>query len=380
MVGAVNPAPVITQLNPASVPAGSGATRIKVIGSNFVPLSVVRWNGQDRATSYVSATEIDFTAPPADLTTPGTARIVVFSPEPGGGLSFDATFTIAYPKAVLTSLSPSSVVKGSAGFTLSIRGSGFYPGSVVLWNGLVRPTVYVSASLLTIDVPASDLATAAILPIAVRNPQPGGGDSDPLLFTVANPVPVLTLLSPNSVTAGTSTATFTLTGSNFLNTSVVKWNGQPLTTFYVSPTALRFKLGTTEMALPGVFNVSVSNPPPGGGDSTSLPFTVNGFPQVSLTSAVAVRNANGSVNVTLVLRNFGTAPAVSLRVTASGLNLLPTSDAMPGAYLPTLEANSVSAPITLHYPAGIPAGLRVVTVSLTSLGRALTASRQVAVP
>ena len=75
-------------------------------------------------------------------------------------------------------------------------------------------------------ITAADLATAGSYPIVVKpNPGPGGGTSSAVNFAVNNPAPTLTGLSPTSALAGAASQTLTLTGTNFLSTSTVTYNG-----------------------------------------------------------------------------------------------------------------------------------------------------------
>src|SRR5678816_2221276 len=48
-----------------------------------------------------------------------------------------------------TALVPSSAKLGDPSFTLHVQGTGFVPGSVILWNGSPEPTTFVSATELT---------------------------------------------------------------------------------------------------------------------------------------------------------------------------------------------------------------------------------------
>jgi len=91
---ALNPIPVAGSIAPASVAAGSPGLTLTVNGSNFVQGSVVRWNGADRPTTFVSATQLTAAIPASDLASAGTAQITVFSPAPGGGASGALAFTI----------------------------------------------------------------------------------------------------------------------------------------------------------------------------------------------------------------------------------------------------------------------------------------------
>jgi LysM repeat protein len=86
--------PAITGLNPASVQAGSPGFTLVVNGTNFVPGSVVLWNGASRSTTFVSATQLSAAISAADIITIGSASITVFTPPPGGGTSRPATLSI----------------------------------------------------------------------------------------------------------------------------------------------------------------------------------------------------------------------------------------------------------------------------------------------
>src|SRR5207247_3417887 len=88
------PVPVLGALSPNSATAGGAAFTLPVSGTNFVASSVVRWNGSNRTTTFVSGTELRAAIPAADITTDGTTHITVFTPLPAGGTSGALTFTM----------------------------------------------------------------------------------------------------------------------------------------------------------------------------------------------------------------------------------------------------------------------------------------------
>jgi subtilisin family serine protease/uncharacterized protein YegP (UPF0339 family) len=98
-----NPVPTLSSLSPASAAAGAAATAVTLTGTNFVASSVVRFNGADRQTTYVSQTQLTVTLPPSDLAVAGTAQLTVFSPAPGGGLSEARPFSIVAPPTLTVS-------------------------------------------------------------------------------------------------------------------------------------------------------------------------------------------------------------------------------------------------------------------------------------
>jgi len=91
-----NPMPAITSFSPPTAVAGTPGLTLTVIGVNFVPGAVVRWNGQDRTTTPVDSTHLSAAITPADVAVAGTALVTVFNPAPGGGTSSPAPFTIGY--------------------------------------------------------------------------------------------------------------------------------------------------------------------------------------------------------------------------------------------------------------------------------------------
>ena len=96
-----------------------------------------------------------------------------------------------------------------------------------------------------------------------------------LTGTGNNPKPTITSLSPSSATAGGAQFTLTVNGANFVTTSVVNWAGSPRTTTYMSGTKISATINAADIATPGTFKVTVTNPSPGGGTSASSNFTVN---------------------------------------------------------------------------------------------------------
>jgi len=198
----------------------------------------------------------------------------VLTPTPGGGASGNLAFTIANPAPSVVSVSPSSVTAGAAAFTVTVNGSGFVNASVVRWNGATRPTTFVSGAQLQASITTADVAAAGTAQVSVASPAPGGGTSGNLAFTVENPVPTVTSLSPSTVTAGASAFMLTVNGNGFANASVVRWNGVNRPTTFVSGTQLQAAISAADVAAAGPAQVSVSTPAPGGGTSGDLVFTL----------------------------------------------------------------------------------------------------------
>src|SRR5205807_1355698 len=97
-----------------------------------------------------------------------------------------------------------------------------------------------------------------------------------------NPTPAISGLAPASASAGAAAQTLTINGSGFMATSTVTYNGVPHTAAFVSATQLTIQLTAADQAMLGSYAVIVTNPPPGGGASASVSFTVgNPVPVIS---------------------------------------------------------------------------------------------------
>ncbi|MDN5864602.1 MAG: hypothetical protein L0I62_05235 [Gammaproteobacteria bacterium] len=181
------------------------------------------------------------------------------------------------PLPSLTGLAPSSAVAGSTGFTLRVNGTDFIPSSVVQWNNRPLATTYISATEVEAVVPASALSSAGTINVTAKTPLPGGGTSNPAAFTVNNPVPVIESLSPASAMAGDDELTLDITGSGFTTASVVYWDGYALATTLQSAEKLSAVVPAARLMVAGSLAITVVNPPPGGGTSAGVRFTVEQF-------------------------------------------------------------------------------------------------------
>jgi len=83
-----NPVPFINQpLVPNAVAPGGSEFHLTVNGTGFVSGSVVNWNGNALATTFVSSSQLTATVPAWRIAKARTASLTVFNPSPGGGTS-----------------------------------------------------------------------------------------------------------------------------------------------------------------------------------------------------------------------------------------------------------------------------------------------------
>lgn len=215
------------------------------------------------------------------------------------------------PVPTATSLTPNSSTVGGPALSLTVAGTNFVSSSTVQWNGGARTTTFVSSTSLQAAITAADVATAGTSQVTVSTPAPGGGTSAALTFTINNPAPTLASLTPPTVFAGSAGFTLTATGTNFLSSSTIEWNGSARTTTFVSSTSLQAAITAADVATVGTANVTVFTSGPGGGTSTVLPFTIAVPPpvikQLNPSSAIA---GGGSFTLTLTGTNFVAASTV----------------------------------------------------------------------
>jgi uncharacterized protein (TIGR03437 family) len=313
-----NSAPTIASLNPNSVLAGSGAFTLTVTGSNFINGAVVRWNNSDRATTFVSSTQLTAAIPAGDIATAGSATIAVAMPAPDNRVSTPLSLTIREPNKTpqLTGLAPNPVVAGGPAFTLSVNGRDFVSGSTVRWDGNNRPTSFVSATQLTAAIPAADIAAARDVKITVFTPD-GGGVSNETVLAIANPVanvPAASFsgmtIAPDSIVAAFGTKLATATRIATTTPLPTELEGTTVRVrdsagaerlarlFFVSPTQINYLMPAETVAGPATVTVR-------GGDGSLSVGSVQIAPaQPTLFTA----NASGQ----------GVLAGVALRVKADG--------------------------------------------------------------
>lgn len=86
--------------------------------------------------------------------------------------------------------------------------------------------------------------------------------------------PTISLLLPDTMTAGGLDVILRVTGTGFVPRSQIVFNGGREATWFVSATELQTVVRGATAITPGTYPVQVVTDPPGGSLSTSLPFTI----------------------------------------------------------------------------------------------------------
>jgi uncharacterized protein (TIGR03437 family) len=135
-----------------------------------------------------------------------TARITIAAPQAAQASRqqlINVALTVNAVQPALSSLWPTGVFVNAAATTITIRGSGFFAGSVAKVQGLATPlqTTVLGPDTMLAVLPATLLNTAATLQVFVTNPAPGG-DSTPLAFTVGNTPTIQAIVNAASMQTG----------------------------------------------------------------------------------------------------------------------------------------------------------------------------------
>jgi hypothetical protein len=157
---------VITAINPSRFVTVGSVQLDNMAGDAF---DLIRWGGNGIAFRTAK-----------DFWGNGSGRVVVLN---GSFVLPPSASPNPVPK--ISSLSPNSVVAPGSNTWVTVTGSNFVPGSVGLWNGVQRTTVFVDSTHVRVAIPAADLVTSGTAnKIRVNNPAPGGGTSTVLTFAV----------------------------------------------------------------------------------------------------------------------------------------------------------------------------------------------------
>lgn len=239
-------------------------------------------------------------------------------------------------------------------FMLAIQGIGFFSNSsmdqsTVLWNNSPRATTFDSVTdQLDVTITACDIESPGNAQVSVSNPAPGGGLSGSVTFTI-NPIdnaqPAITLLDPSSANAAGPGFSIALTGTNFIATSSVAFNGSPrATTFNPGTNQLTAAILSQDILCPGTAGVTVTNPAPGGGTSLGSPFQIlpmnSQQPCILALSPASVPAGSAAFSLIVSGTNFNSSSIVNF----NGSARTTTFDSSTGRLTAMIQASDVMNP------------------------------------
>jgi hypothetical protein len=140
-VAVVDATPVITSTSPAQL--SQLVTSIILTGTGFTSGSTVSFGSSPVATTYIDSSHLSAVV---SLTAPVNTAVVLTVANSGNGVSESAPFSL---QAAFPSISVQPTTLAGGPITLSISGSGFSTGDVVLLNGKPMLTTVTSPTTIT---------------------------------------------------------------------------------------------------------------------------------------------------------------------------------------------------------------------------------------
>lgn len=368
--------PEITGFSPETVAPGSDGFLLTVNGKNFYGVqsegfkenSIVLWNGQERATDFVSGSQLIATITELDVASAGVARITVVSKnelnEVTESAPLEYSITPTRPVPAVERLSPAAAPTGGDGFNLMILGKNFSRDSVVKWNGVERSAAVYNSTEISLPVTKADLKNSGTVEISVFTPGPGGGASNDATFVIA---PCNYNLSAGDQLLGgygTRREVFVTTGNQ------CRWSAQ-------SDVPWAFLTGGQDALGSGIFIVEIESNFAEGGrtgavsvGNASLQFRQSGFAKSVSAASFAPQLAAESIASVFTL-GHGTATEVvttnPLPTTLRGVsvevrNALGVSRAAPLFFISPEQIN-------FQVPAGTSTGTATVFIKSNGLTR-----------
>ena len=182
---AKNSVPLINQpLVPDTAKPGGAGFTLTVNGTGFVSGAVVRWNGHELKTTFVSSSQLTASVPASDIAKASTASVTVVNPSPGGGTSNVAFFSVTVPTSTIGLSAPTKYATGSvptfvatADFNgdgkldLAVSNSGSNSVSVLLGkgNGTFQAAVNYDVGTNPTAIAVGDFNADGKLDLAVSN-------------------------------------------------------------------------------------------------------------------------------------------------------------------------------------------------------------------
>jgi IPT/TIG domain len=145
----------------------------------------------------------------------------------------------------------------------------------------------------------------------------GCGSSTP----VDNATPIITNLFPSNITAGSAGFTLAITGTGLISSTkgvtFAYWNGSPRSTTYdLTTNQLEVAIPASDLLTPGAPQLTLWNPPPGGGESqvaatfTVEPVAANG-PTISSISPTSAKAGGADFTLMVTGTNFAAGDVIA---------------------------------------------------------------------
>jgi uncharacterized protein (TIGR03437 family) len=273
--------PRITAISPDSAHLGdtlsltiTGDNLSGVTGVQFMPDAGIAVSNVTPSSSMVS---LQITIAPNAFA--GERLVSVISPS---GASNTLSFTIGVAAPQITSLSPAEGTAGQVISSFVISGQNLTGVTSIIFSpptGITVGPITATASTVSAQVTIDSSAPIQMRSVSVVSP---AGLSNSLAFTILQPGPQITSLSPASGQPGQTIAALTISGQNLAGVTAITFSpstGITVSGLHATATAVTAQVVIAADAATGARTISVVSP---GGVSNTLTFTVEtATPQIS---------------------------------------------------------------------------------------------------
>jgi hypothetical protein len=339
----LKPVQITLPFDVGRLPAGAGASHV---GVNMAPAGTSDF-------AVVSASS----SPTTGTVTVGTAHFTQFVPAFVPDPIFIATApdlpdgTVGVPYA-----QPLAATGGTPPYRWSLGSGTLLPGIALAPAGALGGTPAV-AGISTFFLVVSDAAGHSVQQA-----------SSMIADLAVSPVPTLSTVTPSHVVQGAPDTTVALSGAGFSPRAQVLFDGAPIPAAFIDGGSMAATVPSTALMDAGAHAIAVSNPPPGGGVSAAVTFTVEPSqpnPVPTIDSVTPSRLPVTSVDTQVAITGSNFIAATSAAIGTQGI---PTQVVSATALNATLPASYLAHPGTLSIDVFNPApggGFSPSSVTLT---------------
>jgi len=369
--------PTVTSALPAGGALG-WTGNVAITGTGFVsgatPVVVFSGTGITvNSATYVSATQITANVRIDPAAAGGSRTITVTNGDYGVSAAGGSFFVVTAPAPTITSLSTTTLSRYASNFLMTISGTNFLnsPAPTITCSAASGVTItnvtYVNANTLTFLVTNTNQSGTATFTVTDNDTQ--SATSGNVTFTSTRPS--VTSVAPAKVATG-STQNVVITGSGFVNGSVVSFSNAGITmngpATYNSATQMTANI-TVGAAATGTSSITVTNTD-GGTQSGSNLLTIT---PVAVSSVTPSLGPGGTGNITITGQGFTAAATVAIGggvavnsvqyVNASTLtaNVAVSAGALAGAYDVTVTVGTNSGTGTGAFTITAPPAIGVLS-------------------
>ncbi|MBZ4421331.1 hypothetical protein [Myxococcus sp. RHSTA-1-4] len=348
-----NPAPLLSSIDSEWVDAEAKQVRLRVVGSGFLRDSVLNFKGAEVPFQLVSDTELVATLSMEGLAWSSDDLLQIRNPSPGGGAH---RLLLPYPTPVLLGISPDSALT-EPGSPLRVRltGRNFVTGGVLRFRSEAWPVTVLDTGTAEVELPTSALATASPEDgdtVVLTAPGPRMLTTAPLRLRISDPEPRIEGVWPPTLSAtaarnttadgGVSDFGLSIQGRDLRSTTVVTWNGKPVSSVFLGKDTRLALLPPEALATPGRASVKLESTR--GLQSAPFPVPVMTGPALqSMSPPSAQAGTNGAV---LLVGGEGFGDDAVIYWNDRALDTLPGPHGSETSLVATLPADALKLPGT----------------------------------